>query len=69
MSHERNASEMYGAEVPASNYDSVNHVVKAIKIGTVAHTPKWHNVGVIWRHHAVMVGNTVRHDGDREHEC
>lgn len=40
MSHERNASEMYGAEVPASNYDSVNHVVKAIKIGTVAHTPK-----------------------------
>ena len=31
-------AELIGAEVPASNYDSKTHIVKAIRIGTVAHT-------------------------------
>jgi cation transport regulator len=33
-------SELIGAESPPENYDPATHVVKAIKIGTVAHTPE-----------------------------
>lgn len=31
-------SEIFGAETPHESYDPVTHIVKAIKIGTVAHT-------------------------------
>ena len=30
--------EMFGADVPLGNYDPITHIVKAIKIGTIAHT-------------------------------
>jgi len=33
------SGELVGAEVSSDNYDPLTHVVKAIKIGTVAHTP------------------------------
>jgi len=31
-------AELISAEVPASNYDATTHIVKAIKVGTVAHS-------------------------------
>jgi len=31
-------ADVIGAEVPASNYDAKTHIVKAIKVGTVAHS-------------------------------
>lgn len=33
-------SELIGADIPPESYDPLTHIVKAIKIGTVAHTPE-----------------------------
>ena len=33
-------SELIGADIPPESYDPITHIVKAIKIGTVAHTPE-----------------------------
>lgn len=31
--------ELMGEEVPASNYDATTHIVRAIKVGTIGHSP------------------------------
>ena len=33
------SAEVFGEEIPATNYDPKTHVVKAIKVGTVGHSP------------------------------